>query len=112
MHTIGDNWGRWRALSGHGVYRRGIESAAHLRSAHNGQHGNRGGRQKWIFEPDETTENYLRKGLKDLISYLKATRMHFNTDVREWDVGRIEPQVAFPHSPGNTRPVRKHATFQ
>ena len=25
--------------------------------------------------------------------------------VKEYDVSRIEPQVAFPHSPGNTRPV-------
>jgi 3-isopropylmalate/(R)-2-methylmalate dehydratase large subunit len=65
------------------------------------------GAKAGIFHVDEKTERYLREHCP---SY-QGKREQESHDVEEfartieYDVSRIEPQVAFPHLPSNTRPV-------
>jgi 3-isopropylmalate/(R)-2-methylmalate dehydratase large subunit len=65
------------------------------------------GAKNGIFQPDRITQGYIRE---------RATRPHreFKSDknahyigVKEYDVSKIEPQVALPHSPGNVKPVEE-----
>ncbi|UCC66783.1 MAG: 3-isopropylmalate dehydratase large subunit [Deltaproteobacteria bacterium] len=67
------------------------------------------GGKNGIFPPDEVTLKYLqervRKGYK---LYHSDENVHY-AEVREYDVSRIEPQVACPPSPGNVKGVREVA---
>lgn len=64
------------------------------------------GAKNGIFEPDGVTLSYVegrasRQGFKVYKSDPDAEHI----EVREYDVSRLGPQVALPHSPGNVRPV-------
>jgi 3-isopropylmalate/(R)-2-methylmalate dehydratase large subunit len=63
------------------------------------------GGKNGIITPDETTLNYIkfrvRRGYDLYFSDADASY----EDVREYDASKIEPQVAFPHLPENTRPI-------
>jgi 3-isopropylmalate/(R)-2-methylmalate dehydratase large subunit len=63
------------------------------------------GAKNGIFEPDSVTEEYLRGRTNRPQRVFRSDRDATYVDVREYDVGRIEPQVAFPHLPSNTKPV-------
>ncbi len=65
-----------------------------------------------IIEPDEKTLKYLgrftKKRLKiDDIRDLRSDKSAQYDDIIEIDVSKIEPQVACPHLPSNTKPVSK-----
>lgn len=65
------------------------------------------GGKSGIVAPDEITLKYMKK-FKIPDSKLKIYESDKDAkyvDVREYDVGKIEPQVAFPHLPSNTKPV-------
>jgi 3-isopropylmalate/(R)-2-methylmalate dehydratase large subunit len=57
------------------------------------------GAKNGIFEPDAKTP--LPPGAK----VYKSDADAIYNNVREFDVAKIEPQVAFPHLPSNTKPV-------
>ena len=63
------------------------------------------GAKNGIFEPDRVTEEYLRDKTNRPQRVLRSDRDATYRDVREYDVARIEPQVAFPHLPSNTKPI-------
>jgi 3-isopropylmalate/(R)-2-methylmalate dehydratase large subunit len=63
------------------------------------------GAKNGIIAPDETTLEYVRQRAKrDFTVYASDPDAEY-ASVREYDVTSIEPQVAFPHLPENTRPI-------
>jgi len=65
------------------------------------------GAKSGIIEPDEKTLKYVsdvRCQMSDVRLY-KSDKDAKYCEVREYDCSKIEPQVAFPHLPSNTKPV-------
>ncbi len=63
------------------------------------------GAKNGIFHPDRVTEQYVKgRAKRKYHFYASDAAAHFR-DIREFDVSKIEPQVAFPHLPSNTRGV-------
>ncbi|NPA49994.1 MAG: 3-isopropylmalate dehydratase large subunit [Thermodesulfobacteria bacterium] len=58
-----------------------------------------------LIEPDRKTLNYVRKHSQREPLVFKADRKASYLEVREYDCSKIEPQVAFPHLPSNTKPI-------
>lgn len=63
------------------------------------------GAKNGIFAVDRTTEEYLRGRAKRPYRVFESDRDAAYAEVREYDVGKLDPLVAFPHSPGNVKPV-------
>ncbi len=63
------------------------------------------GAKNGIFEPDEITLEYVRGRAKRDYRVFSSDPDARYADIREYDVSKLEPQVAFPHSPENVRPV-------
>jgi 3-isopropylmalate/(R)-2-methylmalate dehydratase large subunit len=60
-----------------------------------------------MFNPDEITFSYLKdKTTKPYVPCSSDSDACYS-DIKEYNVENIEPQVAFPHSPANTRPISK-----
>lgn len=60
-----------------------------------------------IVEPDETTEMYVKDIAKWPYKIYKSDKDAKYAEIYEFDVSQIEPQVAFPHLPENTKPISK-----
>ncbi len=58
-----------------------------------------------LIEPDRKTLAYVRKHSNREPLIFKADRKAHYLEVREYDCSKIEPQVAFPHLPSNTKPI-------
>ncbi len=58
-----------------------------------------------IIEPDEVTETYVREIAKWPYKAYKSDEDAEYKKVYEFDVSKIEPQVALPHLPENAKPV-------
>jgi len=65
------------------------------------------GAKNGIFEPDRITEAYLREKTARPMKRYESDRDAAYAEVKEYDVSRIEPQVAFPHLPSNTKPINE-----
>jgi 3-isopropylmalate/(R)-2-methylmalate dehydratase large subunit len=63
------------------------------------------GAKNGIFEPDEITLAYIEKRAKRPYKLYHSDPDAKYAQVIEIDVTKIEPQVAFPHLPENTRPI-------
>jgi 3-isopropylmalate/(R)-2-methylmalate dehydratase large subunit len=68
------------------------------------------GAKNGIFHVDDVTREYLSS-----VGHTKYTEYSSDPDARyeaeiEIDAGEIEPQIAFPSLPGNTRPVSEAGT--
>ena len=65
------------------------------------------GGKNGIVAPDETTLKYIEqfKISKSKMKIFESDKNAKYTDVKEYDVTKIEPQVAFPHLPSNAKPV-------
>ncbi|MFC1767277.1 3-isopropylmalate dehydratase large subunit [Candidatus Margulisiibacteriota bacterium] len=70
------------------------------------------GGKNGIIEPDNITEKYVKEVMKR--NKIKRDHKVYKSDpdakylkVIEYDVSKIEPQVAFPSLPSNTKPVSK-----
>ena len=63
------------------------------------------GAKNGIFQVDRITEEYLKGRAARPYKIFRSDRDAIYVDVREYDVSRIEPQVAFPHLPSNTKPI-------
>jgi 3-isopropylmalate/(R)-2-methylmalate dehydratase large subunit len=61
------------------------------------------GAKAGIFPPDEVTARYVGEKLK--YPLMSSNEDAEYEKVMEFDVSLIEPQVSFPSSPGNTRPI-------
>ncbi len=107
LHTIGDigvDGARYRAMefTGSAISQLSVEgrlTMANMAIEAGGKNG--------IVEPDDKTLEYVRK----------RTSLHFESyhsdsdavyaEKREYDVTKIEPLVAYPHSPENIKPARE-----
>ncbi len=58
-----------------------------------------------FFEADEITCAYLRERTEEPISPFGPDAGAQYEAVHEIDISRLEPQIACPHNPGNTKPV-------
>ncbi len=58
-----------------------------------------------IFEPDEKTDIYLKGRSSRKYEKFTSDPNAEYIDVREYDVGKIQPLVALPHLPSNVVPV-------
>ena len=65
------------------------------------------GAKNGIFAVDQITEEYLRNRAQRHYTVFRSDEDAEYVGVKEYDVGSIEPQVAFPHSPANVKPVRE-----
>jgi 3-isopropylmalate/(R)-2-methylmalate dehydratase large subunit len=65
------------------------------------------GAKNGIFQADRVTEEYLHGRTSKPYKILESDTDAVYMDQREYDVSRIEPQVAFPHLPSNIRPISK-----
>ena len=63
-----------------------------------------------IFAPDEKTFEYLRQRASGDYRPFYSDSDAVYAEVRNYDSSAIEPQVAFPNSPENTRPVSQAGT--
>ncbi|MEI6186379.1 MAG: 3-isopropylmalate dehydratase large subunit, partial [Dehalococcoidia bacterium] len=60
-----------------------------------------------LFRVDSTTRRYLKGRTKSKYRVYEADVDAEYARVIEYDASKIEPQVAFPHLPSNTRPVSR-----
>ncbi|HHX87214.1 MAG TPA: 3-isopropylmalate dehydratase large subunit [Firmicutes bacterium] len=58
-------------------------------------------------QPDRVTEEYLKDRVKQLYHPVYSDPDAGYEQVITYDVSRLDPQVAFPHSPANARPVQE-----
>lgn len=63
------------------------------------------GGKNGIIEPDEITLAYVKGRAKRAFEIYKSDEDARYFEVREYDVSKMEPLVAFPHLPENVRPV-------
>ena len=63
------------------------------------------GGKNGIIAPDKTTTDYVEKRAKRPFRLYESDEKAEYSLVKEYDVSKIEPQVAFPHLPENTRPI-------
>jgi len=64
-----------------------------------------GGAKNGIFEADRVTKEYIEARAQRPYQIFRSDPDAHYVEVREYDVSQIEPQVAFPHLPSNTRPL-------
>ena len=65
------------------------------------------GGKSGIIEPDRVTSGYLKTaGVASFTNY-KSDKDARYCQIKEYDLSRLEPQVALPHLPGNVEPVSK-----
>ncbi len=68
------------------------------------------GAKNGIFHPDRITEQYVKGRARwEYHFYASDPRAHYK-DVREFDLSKVEPQVAFPPLPSNTKGVSEVGT--
>jgi 3-isopropylmalate/(R)-2-methylmalate dehydratase large subunit len=65
------------------------------------------GGKNGIIEPDETTLAYVKGRAKRKPKVVKSDPDAQYAEVYEWDVSKLEPQVAYPSSPENTRSINE-----
>jgi len=63
------------------------------------------GAKNGVFIPDSVTEEYIRAKAKRGYRFYKSDAQAQYSEILEFDVSKIEPQVAFPHLPSNTRGI-------
>ena len=58
-----------------------------------------------LFRVDSNTRQYVKSRAKRPFTVYEPDADAEYAKVYEWDVSKLEPQVAFPHSPANARPI-------
>lgn len=69
------------------------------------------GAKNGIIEPDKVTKEYAKSVIKEnkikrRHKFYKSDKNANYGDVKEYDLSKLEPQVACPHSPSNVKPVK------
>lgn len=70
------------------------------------------GGKNGIIAPDDITLAYIQSRAQRPYQLYKSDDDARYAEVREYDVSRLEPVVAFPHLPENTRPVSEATHVQ
>jgi 3-isopropylmalate/(R)-2-methylmalate dehydratase large subunit len=68
------------------------------------------GAKSGIISPDQVTLDYVSSRAKRSFIAYKSDPDARYAEERSFDVSKIEPQVAFPHLPENTRPISEVGT--
>lgn len=68
------------------------------------------GAKNGIFFPDEITEQYVKGRAKREYHFYASDKGAQYKDIKDFDVSKIEPQVAFPHLPSNTKGISDAGT--
>jgi len=68
------------------------------------------GAKNGIISPDQVTLDYVSSRAKRSFTAYKSDPDAHYQEERAFDVSKMEPQVAFPHLPENTRPVSEVGT--
>lgn len=63
------------------------------------------GGKNGIFPVDDKTLDYVRGRAKRNYTVYQSDPDARYSEVYEWDVSKLEPQIAFPHLPENTKPL-------
>ncbi len=63
------------------------------------------GGKNGIFPPDEVTRAYVEGRARRPFTVYQSDPDARYAEVYEWEVSDLKPQVAFPHSPANVRPI-------
>jgi 3-isopropylmalate/(R)-2-methylmalate dehydratase large subunit len=63
------------------------------------------GGKNGLIVPDAITEEYVKSRAKREYKFYTSDKDAVYADVREYDVSKIEPTVACPHLPSNTKPA-------
>jgi 3-isopropylmalate/(R)-2-methylmalate dehydratase large subunit len=63
------------------------------------------GAKSGIFQPDRVTEDYLQDKTSRPYRTFQSDSDAIYTEVKDYDVSQIEPQVAFPYLPSNIKPI-------
>ena len=63
-----------------------------------------------LFNPDRQTLEFVRERSAQPFEALTSDPDAEYREVRTYDAAQIQPQVAFPHSPDNTRPISEVGT--
>lgn len=63
------------------------------------------GAKNGIFAPDETTKTYVEGRARRPYHLYNSDSDAAYSEIHEFDLDAIEPQVAFPHLPENARPI-------
>ena len=105
LFTIGDigvDGALYRAIEFDGNAVRGLSMDSRLSIANMAVEA---GAKCGIFVPDEITFDYVRERTDSPYTACAPDPDAQYAEIKTYDVSAIEPQVAFPHSPANTRPV-------
>ncbi|MDP6782002.1 MAG: 3-isopropylmalate dehydratase large subunit [Dehalococcoidia bacterium] len=70
------------------------------------------GAKAGLFYVDDKTLSYVKPRAKREYKVVHPDFDAQYTQTFDWDVSALEPQVAFPHLPSNTRPVREAASVE
>ncbi|MFH0789427.1 MAG: 3-isopropylmalate dehydratase large subunit [Pseudomonadota bacterium] len=107
LHTIGDlgvDGARYQALEFSGPAMTALPLADRFTMANMAIEA---GAKNGIFVPDDKTLTYVRERSNELGKMVRSDPGASYKGVREYNLGEIEPQVAFPHLPENSRPISK-----
>jgi 3-isopropylmalate/(R)-2-methylmalate dehydratase large subunit len=64
------------------------------------------GAKNGIFEPDKITEEYVKERASRSYKIYKSDSDAKYSDVRKFDVSKLDPQVSLPHLPSNAESVK------
>ncbi len=111
LYTIGDigvDGARYKAMefSGEALAALSVESRLTMANM-----AIEAGAKCGIFNPDAKTIQFVRERTSRGYTVYESDRDAHYAEVREYDVSSVEPQVSFPHSPANTRPVSAAGTI-
>ncbi len=70
------------------------------------------GAKNGIFAPDEKTRAYVEERARRPYEFYYSDEGAHYCELHEFNVSDIEPQVAFPHLPENSRPISEVGTVQ
>jgi len=105
LYTIGDigvDGALYKALEFSGPAIRNLGMAGRLTMANMAIEA---GAKNGIIEPDAVTEEYVSTRAVRKYEFFQSDNDSDYKDIRKYDVSNIEPQVAFPHLPENTRGI-------
>jgi len=63
------------------------------------------GAKAGLFHVDAKTEEYVKARARRPYKVYASDKDAQYSQVLEWDISKMEPQVSFPHSPANSKPV-------
>ncbi len=105
LYTIGDigvDGALYQAMEFHGEVVGRLSMSGRLTMANMAVEA---GAKNGIFAFDQTVEKYVKDKARRQYAVFKSDSDARYADIIEYDVSGMEPLVAFPHSPGNVKPV-------